>query len=98
MSSPRTTVTQVEPLSGYWVRLSFGDGAVHEVDLSQLLAAGGVFDAIRDDRATFEAVTVSPEFGTIEWPGEVDLDPDVLRGDQKPASGAEVPRRVVQPA
>jgi hypothetical protein len=98
VSSPRTTVTRVEPLSGHWVRVSFGDGAVHEVDLSGLLAAGGVFTAIRDDRATFEAVAVNPEFGTIEWPGEVDLDPDVLRGDQKPASGAEVPRRVVQPA
>lgn len=98
MTNPRTTVTQVEPLSGHWVRLSFGDGAVHEVDLSALLAAGGVFAQIHDDRATFEAVTVNPEFGTIEWPGEVDLDPDVLRGDQRPASGAELPRRVVQPA
>jgi|SRR5215207_7078086 len=96
--SPRTTVTQVETLSGHWLRLSFGDGAVHEVDLSGLLAAGSVFTAIRDDRATFEAVVVNPEFGTIEWPGEVDLDPDVLRGDEKPASGAEIPRRVVQPA
>lgn len=98
MNSPRTTVTHVEPLAGRSVRVSFGDCAVHEVDLSALLAAGGVFAAIRDDRATFEAVAVNPEFGTIEWPGEVDLDPDVLRGDQEPASGAEMPRRVVQPA
>ena len=98
MTNPRTTVTQVEPLSGHWLRLSFGDGAVHEVDLSVLFSAGGVFTAIRDDRATFEAVAVNPEFGTIEWPGEVDLDPDVLRGDQEPASGAEMPRRVVQAA
>ena len=98
MTSPRTTVTQVEPLAGHWVRLSFGDGAVHEVDLSAILAAGGAFTAIRDDRSRFEAVAVNPEFGTIEWPGEVDLDPDVLRGDEKPASGTEIPRRVVQPA
>jgi hypothetical protein len=98
MTHPRTTVTHVEPLAGHGVRLSFGDGAVHEVDLSALLAAGGVFAAIRDDRAIFEAVAVNPEFGTIEWPGEVDLDPDVLRGDQEPASGAEIPRRIVQPA
>ena len=98
MNSPRTTVTHVEPLAGYWIRLSFGDGAVHEVDLSALLTAGGVFAAIRDDRATFDAVAVNAEFGTIEWPGEVDLDPDVLRGDQEPASGVKIPRRVVQPA
>ena len=37
-------------------------------------------------------------YPTIEWPGEVDLYPDVLRGDEKPASGAEIPRRVVQAA
>ena len=98
MTNPRTTVEHVEPLSGHWIRLSFGDGAVHDVDLSALFAAGGVFATIRDDRATFEAVHVDPEFGTIEWPGEVDLDPDVLRGDQHPASGVELPRRVVQPA
>jgi len=98
VTNSRTTITQVEPLDGHWIRLSFADGAVHEVDLSGLLVAGGVFAAIRDDRATFEAVRVDPDFGTIEWPGEVDLDPDVLRGDQSPASGAELRRRVVQPA
>lgn len=98
MTSARTTITQVEPLSGYWLRLSFGDGAVHEVDLTMLLAAGGVLAPIRDDRETFEAVRVESEFGTIAWPGDVDLDPDVLRGDYGPASGAPLPRRIVQPA
>ena len=43
MISPRTTVTKVEPLAKRWVRLTFGDGAVHEVDLTGLLAAGGAF-------------------------------------------------------
>lgn len=98
MTNARTTITQVEPLSGHWLRLSFGDGAVHEVDLSALLAAGGVFDPIRNDPATFEAVRVEPEFGTIAWPGDVDLDPDVLRGDYPSASEAALPRRIVQRA
>ena len=98
MNPSRTTITQVEPLAGRWLRLTFGDGAVHEVDLANLLQAGGVFGAIRDDREAFEAVTVDREFGTIVWPGDVDLDPDVLRGDQPPASGGALPRRVVQPA
>lgn len=98
MNPSRTTITQVEPLAGHRLRLTFGDGAVHEVDLADLLQAGGVFGAIRDDRDVFEAVTVDREFGTIVWPGDVDLDPDVLRGDQPPASGAALPRRVVQPA
>ena len=33
-------------------------GAVHEIDLAPMLAAGGVFAPIRDDRAVFEAVSV----------------------------------------
>ena len=98
MSSSRTTVIHVEPLAGHWLRLAFADGAVHEVDLEGLLQAGGVFAAIRDERDVFEAVSVDREFGTIVWPGSIDLDPDVLRGDQPPASGRELPRRVVQPA
>jgi hypothetical protein len=98
MTDPRTTIRAVEPLDGHRVRLTFADGAVHELDLAAVFASGGVFAPIRDDRATFEAVRVDPEAGTIAWPGDVDLDPDVLRGDRDPASGAQLPRRVVQPA
>ena len=98
MNASRITITNVEPLAERWVRLTFADGAVHEVDLSVLLEAGGVFAPIRDDRAIFEAVTVDPEFGTVVWPGDIDLDPDVLRGDQTPASAPAPPRRVIQTA
>jgi hypothetical protein len=41
---------------------------------------------------------VDGDFGTISWPGEIDLDPDVLRGDRPPAFGRAMPRRVIQPA
>jgi len=98
MNPSRTTVTEVEPLAERWIRLTFADGAVHEVDVSGLLQTGGVFAPIRDDRNAFEAVAVDHEFGTIQWPGDIDLDPDVLRGDQQPASGPALPRRVIQPA
>jgi hypothetical protein len=98
VTNTRTTITSVEPLEGRRVRLAFADGAVHEVDLAPVFALGGVFAAIRDDRATFEAVHVDHESGTIAWPGDVDLDPDVLRGDHPPATGVALPRRVVQPA
>jgi len=98
MTASRTTVTEVEPLEERWLRLTFADGAVHEIDLGNLLQAGGVFAPIRDDREVFQAVAVDPEFGTIAWPGDINLDPDVLRGDQQPASGPALPRRVIQPA
>ena len=98
MTNARTTITDVEPLDGYSVRLWFADGAIHEVDLSHVFAHGGVFAPIRDDRSVFEAVAVDHEGGTIAWPGDVDLDPYVLRGDEQPSSGVSLPRRVVQPA
>ena len=84
--------------TGEVLRGALPDRAVHEVDLGGLLQAGGVFAPIRDDRKVFEGVAVDYEFGTIEWPGDIDLDPDVLRGDQQPASGPALPRRVIQPA
>jgi hypothetical protein len=98
MNASRTTVTEVEPLAERWLRLTFADGAVHELDLAGVLQAGGVFAQIRDDRAVFESVTVDREFGTVVWPGDVDLDPHVLRGDESPASGVAIPRRIIQPA
>jgi len=37
-----------------------------------------------------------PETRTIEWPGEVDLDPDVLYGNFEAASGVQIARRTVR--
>ena len=51
--------------------------------------------SVGDDDEPFRAVEVDREFGTIVWPGEVDLDPDVLRGDQQLAAGTALPRRVI---
>ncbi len=89
-------VTHVEPLNGLRIRATFSDGAVKEIDLSELLAAGGVFTPIYERRELFEQVAVSPESGTIEWPGEVDLDPEVLYGHHEPASGHRLERRTIR--
>lgn len=91
-------ITRVKPLDDHWLRLWFSDGAIKDVDLDQLLARGGVFAPIHDDRSTFEAVKVN-QSGTIEWPGEVDLDPDVLYGRAEPGSGTPITRlTVTEPA
>ncbi len=89
------SVTDVEPREGYWLRLTFSDGSVKDVDLGDLLSRGGVFAAIRDDRDLFEQVRLKPDSRTIEWPGDIDLDPDVLYGAYEPASGVRIARRVV---
>ncbi len=89
-------VSDVEPLEGYWIRVTFADGAVKEIDLSEVVARGGVFAPIRDRREVFEQVRVNPESRTVEFPGEVDLDPDVLYGPFQPASGVRITRRTVR--
>jgi hypothetical protein len=89
-------IAAVEPLDGYWLRIRFSDGAVKDVDLGEFLARGGVLAAIHEDRSLFEQVRVNPETHTIEWPGDVDLDPDVLYGRFEPGSGVRITRRVVR--
>ena len=90
------TVTNVEPLEGLQIRATFSDGAIKEIDLSELIGKGSVFAPIRDRREIFEQVRVNPESHTVEWPGEVDLDPDVLYGRFEPASGARLKRRTIR--
>lgn len=89
-------VTDVEPLDGLTIRATFSDGAVKEIDLSELLGAGGVFEPIARDRGVFEQVHVNAETRTVEWPGEVDLDPEVLYGLHEPASGHRIERKTVR--
>ena len=89
-------VTDVEPLEGHSIRVTFSDGAIKEIDLEDLFGAGGVFDPIRKDPGIFEQVRVNPESRTVEWPGEVDLDPEVLYGRYEPASGHRIERRTVR--
>jgi hypothetical protein len=54
----------------------FADGEVRDVDISPLLDTPA-FSPLRDP-ALFEQVTVDEQTGTIAWPGDVDLDPDVI--------------------
>lgn len=88
--------TDVEALDGYVIRVTFSDGAVKEIDLSEDLAkARGVFVALRDPRIFSEAA-INEVGGTVEWPGEIDLDPEVLYGLFEPASGPPMHRRTIR--
>jgi hypothetical protein len=89
-------ITDVEPLDGHRIRATFTDGAVKEIDLGDLLSAGGVFAPIYERREVFEQVRVNPETRTVEWPGEVDLDPEVLYGRYEPASGHRIERHTLR--
>ncbi|MDX6651616.1 MAG: hypothetical protein QOG09_498 [Solirubrobacterales bacterium] len=89
-------VHDVQPLGGFSIRATFSDGAVKEIDLGEVLAGGGVFAPIYENREIFEQVRVNPETQTVEWPGGVDLDPEVLYGRFEPASGARMERRTIK--
>jgi hypothetical protein len=85
-------VVDVEALSGSAIRVTFSDGAIKDIDLQSLFRQGGVFEPIRQDRELFAAIWVNRETGTVEWPDEIDLDPEVLYGLFEPASGVRLRR------
>jgi hypothetical protein len=90
-------ITEAAPLEELWVRLHFSDGLVQDVNLAPVFERDGVFSAIRADRSVFEQVRVDPESGTVEWPGEIDLDPNVLYGTDE-AADRPLERRIVEAA
>lgn len=66
----------VIPRPEHTVRIVFADGEVRDVDITPLLDTPA-FSALRDP-SVFEQVMVDEQTGTITWPGDVDLDPDVI--------------------
>ena len=64
------------PRPNHVVRVMFADGEVRDVDITPLLTTQA-FAPLRDP-AAFELVTVDQEIGTIAWPGNIDLDRDVI--------------------
>jgi hypothetical protein len=89
-------ITDVEPLDGRRIRATFSDGAIKEIDLSEVFARGGVMTPIHESREVFQQVRVNPESGTVEWPGEIDLDPEVLYGLYEPGSGVRIERKTIR--
>lgn len=80
-------VASVEPLANNRLRVTFTDGLVGDVDLSDLVGEG-VFASLADP-AEFAKVFVDSDTHTVAWPGEIDLCPDSLyeevRSQQKAA-------------
>jgi hypothetical protein len=73
-------VVQLGVLEDYRLRLTFDDGLTGDVDLSNLLDAGPVFQPLRDPRF-FAQVYIDPQTRTVAWPGGIDLDPEGLRAE-----------------
>ena len=76
MNNELQEVTEVVPLDGYRVRVTFADGFTREIDLGPALM-GPIFEQVRDPQF-FRRVAVN-ESGVISWPNEADIDSDTLR-------------------
>lgn len=78
MSAPYE-ITAAEHLGGHRLRLTFTDGFVGDVDLSDRLKApnGPMFEPL-EDVSYFAQVAVDAELGTVVWPNGADFAPDVL--------------------
>ena len=69
-------IVSAEPLPQYRLKVTFNDG------LSRIFPVeperrGGVFLKLLHTRV-FNAVTINPDFGCVEWPGGIDLCPDTM--------------------
>jgi hypothetical protein len=70
---------EAQPLKGHVVHVRFADGTTADVDLSYLLAYGGVFEPLRDP-AYFARLQADAEAGTVVWPDGADIAPETLYG------------------
>src|SRR5208283_4962836 len=78
-------IISAEPLPQCRLKVTFNDGVsgIFPVEPGR---RGGVFLKLLDARV-FNAVTVNPDFGCVEWPGGVDLCPDTMH---QPMTGEEL--------
>lgn len=65
------------PLEGFKVRLTLTNGQIIDRDLAPLLA-GPVFESLRGNPELFASFQIKR--GTLTWPGNVDLCPDSIIG------------------
>ncbi len=70
-------ITKVQALENYHLQLTFEDGVEGIVDIAGLICFTGVFAPLKD-HDYFAQVHVNHELGTICWPNNADIDPDVL--------------------
>ncbi len=61
----------------YRLHLRFADGVEGEVDVAELIPFDGVFAAFKTP-GFFEQVRVDETWGTVCWPGDLDLAPEPL--------------------
>jgi len=82
-------IKSVRHIKDYILELAFIDGRRARMDFRRkIVGRGGVFAPL-EEIEFFKQVKVDSESGTIVWPNDVDLDPDVLYSE---ATGVPIPK------
>lgn len=68
-------VTKIEYKGGFVYHIVFDDGRNGDIDFSEYVGRGPVFECLRDT-AFFKKATI--EGGTISWPNGADIAPETL--------------------
>lgn len=68
-------VIRIEYKGGFIYRVVFDDGKTGDVDFSEYIGRGPVFEALQD-KSIFKSARV--EGGTISWPNGADVAPETL--------------------
>ena len=76
MSHPIHRVTGFSIVSPLTLLVAFSDGTEQRIDFKPVLH-GALFGPLRD-QATFNAVALDAEAGTLVWPNGADFDPATL--------------------
>ena len=76
MSHPIYRVVGFSIIGPYTLAVAFADGTEQRIDFTPILH--GVLFGPLQDPATFDAVTLDTEAGTLVWPNGADFDPATL--------------------
>ena len=76
MSHPLHRVTHFSIVGPYALVVGFEDGTRQRIDFEPVLH-GALYGPLRD-LATFNAVRLDAEVGTLVWPNDADFDPATL--------------------
>jgi hypothetical protein len=76
MTHPIHRVTRFDIVGPYALVVAFGDGTEQHIDFKPVLR-GALFGPLQE-LATFNAVRLDDEAGTLVWPNGADFDPAML--------------------
>lgn len=88
------SVTSVDVLDHWRLRVRFSDGLTGDVDLSDVRSAGPFWEPL-EDPDLFARAYVDKDAGTVAWPGNIDVDPESLHEEasRNPVRGGRGKRK-----